>query len=149
MGLIDVMMCPRRGWCGWHFNHDRFGTKWGCHCHRVACLGQHQCRAFCMIFEDFEILKSCIYYVLKTYIYIVKRNTSGLWCRLGPALLEKVQASSKCFKRILLSIDQIGFMQLSYIMLSIILYILFYIMFSISLTLILVNFRLFLSSLSM
>ena len=31
MGLIDVMMCPRRGWCGWCFNYDGFGAKWGCH----------------------------------------------------------------------------------------------------------------------
>ena len=28
MGLIYVMMCPRCGWCGWHFNHDGFGVEW-------------------------------------------------------------------------------------------------------------------------
>ena len=26
MGLIYVVMCSHRGWCGWHFNHDGFGT---------------------------------------------------------------------------------------------------------------------------
>ena len=31
MGLIDVMMCPRRGWCGWRFNHNGFEAEWGCH----------------------------------------------------------------------------------------------------------------------
>ena len=28
MGLIYVVMWPRHGWCGWRFNHDRFGTEW-------------------------------------------------------------------------------------------------------------------------
>ena len=43
MGLIDIMMCPRCGWCGCHFNHDGF---WGVvgmpRYHRVAYPGQHQ-----------------------------------------------------------------------------------------------------------
>ena len=37
---------------------------------RVAHLGQHQYRACYMIFDDFEILKSCMYYILKMYICI-------------------------------------------------------------------------------
>ena len=31
IGLIYIVMCPRHGWCDWRFNHDEFGTKWGCH----------------------------------------------------------------------------------------------------------------------
>ena len=25
VSLIDVMMCPHREWCRWHFNHEEFG----------------------------------------------------------------------------------------------------------------------------
>ena len=31
MGLIYIVMCFRRGWCGWRFNHDGLGAEWGCH----------------------------------------------------------------------------------------------------------------------
>ena len=53
MGLIVVVMCPHRGWCGWRFNHDGFGWVGMSRCHHVAYLGQHQCRACFMIFDNF------------------------------------------------------------------------------------------------
>ena len=31
MGLIYVVMCHRRRWCDWCFNHGEFGAEWECH----------------------------------------------------------------------------------------------------------------------
>ena len=28
--IVGLLWYPRRGWCGWHFNHDGW-VKWGCH----------------------------------------------------------------------------------------------------------------------
>ena len=28
--IVGLLWYPRRGWCGWRFNHDSW-VKWGCH----------------------------------------------------------------------------------------------------------------------
>ena len=68
MGLIYIVMCSRRGWCGWHFNHDRFGAKWGCRCRRITYPSQHQCRARYMIFDGFMILKPICICFKRVYV---------------------------------------------------------------------------------
>ena len=52
-------------------------------CRRVAYPGQHQCQACYIIFDDFEILKSCMYYVLKTYICIYSEKEHW-WSLVSP-----------------------------------------------------------------
>ena len=56
---------------------------------RVTYPDQHQCRALYMIFYGFTILK-LIRIMFLTCIYIIKRNTGGLWRRIGTALPIKV-----------------------------------------------------------
>ena len=42
-GLIDILRCPRRGLCGWRFNHEGFGVIVGMpRYRRMAYSGQHQ-----------------------------------------------------------------------------------------------------------
>ena len=71
MGLIDVMMCPHCGWCGWSFNHDGFGAEWGCHS-VAAWLTQANTngQAWYITFDGFIILKTYMYmYMFFMYMY--------------------------------------------------------------------------------
>ena len=85
MGLIDDMMCSP-SWVVWLAFQPRW--IWGevgmPRYRRVAYPGQHQCRACYMIFDDFKILKSCMYFFKKhIYIYCLKEHW---WSLVSPWL---------------------------------------------------------------
>ena len=68
MGLIYVVMCPAVGGVAGvstTLDLDRVGMS---RCRRVAYLGQYQCETCYMIFDDFKILRSCMYLFYDVYI---------------------------------------------------------------------------------
>ena len=61
--IVGLMLCPRRGWCGWHFNHGKEGKVGISWCRRVATQANTSVR------HDNDIF---MFYYIKLYILCIQ-----------------------------------------------------------------------------
>ena len=89
------ILFPRRGWCGWRFNHDGW-VKWGCHDIAMWLPRPTPVSGIKIIFSCFIIFINTTYVVcfhwyiyIYTYICLFWKNTGGLLSRPGPTSLRR------------------------------------------------------------
>ena len=90
------ILYPRRGWCGWRFNHDG-RVKWGCHDIATRLTQANTSVGYkhdIFMFYDTDKYYVCSMFLIFIYIYILIhvwfwKNTGGLLSRPGPTSLRR------------------------------------------------------------
>ena len=96
------ILYPRRGWCGWRFNHDGW-VKWGCHDIATWLTQANTSVGYkndIFLFYDTYKYYICSMFFIYIYVHIhvcIWKNTGGLLSRPGPTSFRRYANPRKMF----------------------------------------------------